>query len=68
MVFVYFNMGQVIAAFKCRDDISSYCLLHLVEVSAFRMFSVCFALVMATFICSENGSSLIRRKTDWSES
>ena len=38
------------------ETINYFCLFHLVEVSAFRMLSVCFALVMATFICCGNVS------------
>ena len=45
-------MGQVIALNV--ETINSFCLSHLIEVSAFRMLSVCFALVMVTFICCEN--------------
>ena len=54
MVFAYSKMGQVIALNV--QMISFFYLPHLVEVSAFRMLSVCFALVMATFICCENVS------------
>ena len=44
--------------------VNSFYLLHLAEVSAFRMLSVCFASVMVTFICCENvsfGSKVIPR-------
>ena len=54
MVFAYSKMGQVIALNV--ETINSFCLPHLVEMSAFRMLSVCFALVMVTFICCENVS------------
>ena len=46
------------------ETINSFCSPHLVEVSDFRMLSVCFALVMVTFICCENvsfGSRVIPR-------
>ena len=46
------------------ETINSFCLANLVEVSAFRMLSACFALVMMTFICCENvgfGSRVIPR-------
>ena len=62
MVFAYSKMGQVIALNV--ETINSFCLPHLVEMSAFRMLSVCFALVMVTFICCENvsfGSRVIPR-------
>ena len=62
MIFAYSKMGQLIAlnveTFNC------FCLLHLVEVSAFRMLSICFALVMVMFIRFENvsfGSRVIPR-------
>ena len=54
MVFTYSNMAQVLALNV--EKISSFCLLHLVEVSALKMLNVCFALVMVTFICFENVS------------
>ena len=44
--------------------ISSFCLQHLLEVSAFGMLSFRFILVMVTFMCCENvsfGSSVIPR-------
>ena len=47
MVFAYFKTGRVIALNV--ETFNSFCLLHLVQVSAFRMLSVCFALVMVTF-------------------
>ena len=62
MVFMYFKMWQVIALNV--ETINSFCLHHLVEVSTFSMLSVCFALVMVTFICCENvsfGSRVILR-------
>ena len=62
MMFVYSKIGQVIALNV--ETINSFCLHHLVEVSAFRMLSVCFALVMVTFTCCENvgfGSRVIPR-------
>ena len=46
------------------ETINSFCLHHLVEVSAFRMSSTCFVLVMVAFICCENvsfGSRVIPR-------
>ena len=54
MVFTYSKMGRVTALNV--ETISSICLLHLAEMSALRMLSVCFALVMVTFICCENVS------------
>ena len=54
MVFTYYKMGRVIALNV--ETINFFCLPHLVEVNAFRMLSVCFALVMVTFICCENVS------------
>ena len=62
MVFVYSKIAQVIALNV--EAINSFCLTHLIEVSAFRMLSICFALVMVTFICCENvsfGSRVIPR-------
>ena len=47
-------MGQVIGLNV--ETINSFCLPHMVEVSAVRMLCVCFALVMVTFICCENVS------------
>ena len=47
-------MGRVIALNV--ETVNSFCLPHLVEVSAFRMLSVCFALVMVTFISCQNVS------------
>ena len=58
MVLAYSKMGQVIG-FNVKT-INSFCLPHLVEVRAFRMLSVCFALVMVTFICCENVSFGLR--------
>ena len=52
MVFAYSKMGQMIALNV--ETIHSFCLPHVVEVSAFRMLSICFALVTMTFICSKN--------------
>ena len=46
------------------ETISFFCLLHLVEVKAFRMLNVCFALMMVMFICCENvnfGSRVISK-------
>ena len=54
MVFAYSKMGRVIALNV--ETINSFSLPHLVEVSDFGMISVCFALVMVTFICCENVS------------
>ena len=45
-------MEQVIALNV--ETIISFCLPHLVKLSAFRMLSVCFALVIVTFIQCEN--------------
>ena len=62
MVFAYSKMGRVVALNV--ETISFFCLLYLVEVSTFRMLSVCFTLVMVTFICCENvgfGSRVIPR-------
>ena len=62
MIFAYSIMGRVIPLFV--ETINSLCLLHLVEVSAFKRLSICFALVMVTFICCENinfGSRVIPR-------
>ena len=42
--------------------INSFCLLYLVEASAFGMLSISFDLVMVMFICCENvnfGSRMI---------
>ena len=47
-------MGQVIALNV--ETISCFCLPDLEEVSAFRMLSVCFTLVMVTLLCCENVS------------
>ena len=47
-------MGQVIALNV--ETINTFSLPHLIEVSAFRMLSVCFALVMMTFIFCGNVS------------
>ena len=55
-------MGRVIALNV--ETINFFRLSHLVEVSAFRMLSVCFALLMVTFICCDNvsfGSRIISR-------
>ena len=46
------------------EKISSFCLLYLMEVSALRMLSVRFALVIVTFMCCENvsfGSKMITK-------
>ena len=62
MVFAYSKMGRVIAL--NMETINSFCSSHLVELSAFRMLSVCFDLLMVTFICRENvsfGSRVIPR-------
>ena len=55
MVFAYSKMVRVIALNV--ETINYFCLPHLVEVRVIRMLSVCFALVMVTFICCENVSS-----------
>ena len=49
IVFAYFKIEQALNV----ETINSFCLPHLVEVSAFRMLSICFDLVMVTFICCE---------------
>ena len=54
MVFAYSKMGQVIAL--NAEKINSFCLPYWVEVSAFKMLGICFALVMMTFICYKNVS------------
>ena len=62
MVFAYSKMGRVIALNV--ETINFFCLPHLVKVSAFRMLSVCFALMIVTFVCCENvsfGSRVIPR-------
>ena len=62
MVFAYSKKGRVIA-FNVEKNNSFY-LPHLVEVSVFRMLSVCFVLVMVMFIFCENvsfGSKLVPR-------
>ena len=46
------------------EMISSSCLPHLVEASALRMLSVCYALMTVRFMCCENisfGSKVIPR-------
>ena len=48
MVFTYFKTGRVMAL--NFETISFFCLLHLLEVSALRMLTVHFALVMVTFM------------------
>ena len=61
-MFVYSKMGRVIALNV--KTINSFCLPHLVEVSALKMLSVCFALVTVMFICCKNisfGSRVIPR-------
>ena len=47
-------MGRVIALNV--ETINYFCLPDLEEVSAFRMLSICFTLVMVTLICCENFS------------
>ena len=56
MVFVYSKIKQVMVLNK--EAINSFCLLYLVKVNAFNMLSVCFALVMVTFICCNNIKTL----------
>ena len=61
-MFAYSKMGRVIAL--NMEIINSFCLPHLVEVSALRMLSFCFALMIVTFICCESisfGSRVIPR-------
>ena len=61
MVFAYSKMGRVIAF---NVEKKSFYLPHLVEVSVFRMLSVCFVLVMVMFIFCKNvsfGSKLVPR-------
>ena len=63
MVFAYSKRGGGVIAFNV-ETINSFSLPHFVVVSAFRMLSVCFALVMVTFICCKNvsfGSRVIPR-------
>ena len=62
MVFVQFKMGRVIALNV--ETINCFCLPDLEEVSAFRMLSVCFTLVIVTLIYCENvsfGSRVVPR-------
>ena len=54
MVFAYSKMGRVIVLKV--DIISSFCLPHLVDVSALRMLRVRFALMVVSFMCCENVS------------
>ena len=54
MVFAFSKMERVIVLNV--QTINFFCLDHLVEVTAFRMLSVCFALVMVVFKCCENVS------------
>ena len=54
MVFASSKMGQVIALNV--ETINFIWLFHLVEVSVFKILSICFALVMVMFICCENVS------------
>ena len=66
MVLAYSKMGQVIALNV--ETINSFCLPHLIEVSAFRMLNICFALVMVTFISCKNvsfGSKIFRVFCCW---
>ena len=58
MVFAYSKMGRMMAL--NIETISSFSLPHLLEVSGFRMLSVCFALVMVMFIYCENVSFGLR--------
>ena len=61
MVFAYSKTGSTALNVEA---INSFCLPHLVEMSAFRMLSICFALEMLTFICYDNvsfGSRVIPR-------
>ena len=52
MALAYSKMGKVMAL--NIETIRSFCLPHLVEVSALRMNSVHLALVMVMFMCCEN--------------
>ena len=52
MAFAYSKMGPVPALNV--ETIKSFRLPHLVEVSAFKMLSVCFVLELVTFICCKN--------------
>ena len=51
MVLAYSKMGPVMALYV--SSIVSFCFPHLVDVSAFRMFRVRFALLVLVLICSE---------------
>ena len=53
-VLAYSRVGRVIVLKV--EIISSLCLPHLVDVSALRMLSVRFALVVVIFMCCENVS------------
>ena len=62
MTFACSKMGRVIALNV--ETINCFCLPHSVEVSVFKMLSVCFVLVIVTFICCKNvsfGSRVIPR-------
>ena len=48
MVPAHHKMGQLMAL--NAKAISSFCLSHLAEVSAFKMLSVFFALIIETFM------------------
>ena len=51
IVFAYSKMGRVIALYVW--SMVSFCFPHLVDVSAFRMLRVRFALSVVILICSE---------------
>ena len=52
MMFAFSKMEQVIALNV--ETINSFCLPHLVEVSALRMLSACFVFVMVTVMSCKN--------------
>ena len=50
IMFAYSKMGQTTRARSFKSgDVQFFCLLHFVDVSALRMFIVCFALTMVYF-------------------
>ena len=51
-VLAYSKMGRVMTLNV--ETINSFCLFHSVKVSAFKMLSICFALVMETFISASS--------------
>ena len=62
-MFAYFKMGRVIAL-NVETITVFFCLPLFLELNAFRILSVFFALVMVTFMCCQNisfGSRMISR-------